>query len=83
MATKTTDSKKRGRKVAPIQPPAANAARQDVAAVSNAFPDNLEEQIRRRAYELYLERGSMPGDPSKDWLVAEQQVRSRQMQHAG
>ena len=41
---------------------------------------NLEEEIRRRAYEIYLERGMTAGDQSQDWLVAEREVRSRQMQ---
>jgi hypothetical protein len=41
--------------------------------------NNLEEEIRLRAYELYLERGSMPGHESEDWLIAEQEVRSRQI----
>ena len=84
MATRTTDSsKKRVRKAAPIEPLAATPLRQAVPTNGDTFQDNLEEQIRRRAYELYLERGSTPGDPSEDWFVAEQQVRSRQLQHAG
>lgn len=36
---------------------------------------NLEEEIRRRAYELYLERAGRPGNPHEDWFRAEQQVR--------
>jgi Protein of unknown function (DUF2934) len=43
---------------------------------------NLEEAIRRRAYELYLERrataGSNSGDENQDWLIAEREIRSRQ-----
>jgi len=42
---------------------------------------NLEDAIRRRAYELYLERrataGANQGDESQDWLLAERVVRSR------
>jgi Protein of unknown function (DUF2934) len=44
---------------------------------------NLEEQIRRRAYELYLERRAISGgengygDENQDWLMAEREVRSR------
>jgi hypothetical protein len=37
----------------------------------------LETEIRKRAYELYLERGQAPGDPHEDWLAAEQQVKAR------
>ncbi len=43
----------------------------------NLVPINLEEEIRRRAYELYVERGSTPGNESEDWLAAEREVRSR------
>jgi hypothetical protein len=30
------------------------------------------DQIRRRAFELYLTPGSSPGDPVQDWLEAEE-----------
>ena len=30
-----------------------------------------EEQIRLRAYHVYLERGGLPGDPVADWIRAE------------
>jgi hypothetical protein len=36
-----------------------------------------EEEIRRRAYELYLERGESPGDPAEDWLKAQRQISAR------
>ena len=32
------------------------------------------EQIARRAYELYLERGERPGDAREDWLTAESEL---------
>jgi len=38
---------------------------------------NLDEVIRRRAYELYLERNGAAGDPNRDWFIAEREVRSR------
>ena len=44
---------------------------------------NLEEEIRRRAYELYLQRrasagnGNGHGDENQDWLAAEREIRSR------
>jgi len=44
-------------------------------AVATAEP--LEILIRRRAYELYLERGSRPGDPLDDWLQAEREACAR------
>jgi len=30
-----------------------------------------QEEIRRRAYEIYLERGEQPGSELDDWLRAE------------
>jgi Protein of unknown function (DUF2934) len=35
--------------------------------------ENLQEQISRRAYELYLERGEQ-SDASQDWLDAEKEI---------
>jgi hypothetical protein len=35
----------------------------------------LEERIRRRAYELYLQRGNQPGSELDDWLQAEEELR--------
>src|ERR1700691_4630737 len=41
---------------------------------------NIEDKIRHRAYEIYLERrataGAENGDQNQDWLVAEQEIRS-------
>jgi hypothetical protein len=84
----TTRSKKAG---SPTKPAAAQAAEIPVSVpVSktgkplervSAKSVNLEEQIRVRAYELYLERrataGSGSGDENQDWLIAEREVRSR------
>jgi glycosyltransferase involved in cell wall biosynthesis len=33
------------------------------------------EQIRERAYQIYLRRKGAPGDPTLDWLHAEQEIR--------
>jgi len=40
-------------------------------------PINLEDEIRRRAYEIYEQRGNAPGSESEDWLAAEREVRER------
>jgi hypothetical protein len=40
-------------------------------------PINLEDEIRRRAYELYQQRGGAPGSEAEDWLAAEREVRQR------
>jgi hypothetical protein len=33
------------------------------------------EQIARRAYEIYLARGGMPGSPEQDWHQAERELK--------
>jgi hypothetical protein len=38
--------------------------------------EDLDGEIRRRAYELYLARGAAEGDDLSDWLEAERLVRS-------
>jgi Protein of unknown function (DUF2934) len=35
---------------------------------------SLEERVRRRAYELYLQRGNQSGSDLDDWLRAEQEI---------
>jgi Protein of unknown function (DUF2934) len=37
-----------------------------------------DEEIRRRAYEIYLERGEQQGGELDDWLQAE-----RELEHGG
>ena len=34
-----------------------------------------EEEIRRRAYEIYLDRGEQPGCELDDWLQAERDLK--------
>lgn len=43
----------------------------------NVVPINLDEEIRRRAYELYEQRGCTPGHENDDWLVAEREILTR------
>jgi len=43
----------------------------------NQSSASLDEEIRRRAYELYLQRNGSNGDPVGDWFVAEREVRAR------
>ena len=37
-------------------------------------PQELEDQIRERAYELYEERGREDGHDEKDWLRAKEEI---------
>jgi len=50
-----------------------------VTLVRKSSPANnpsvdLEVKIRERAYQLYLERGSTPGNENEDWLTAEHEI---------
>ncbi len=36
----------------------------------------LDQKIRCRAYEIYLERGQQPGAELEDWLHAERELES-------
>jgi hypothetical protein len=49
----------------PIQPRAEDTS-------ANHAPSH--EEIRRRAYEIYLERNGLPGDELDDWLRAEREL---------
>jgi Protein of unknown function (DUF2934) len=37
-----------------------------------------DEEIRQRAYEIYLNRGAAPGFELDDWLQAERELHSRE-----
>ena len=66
-----------------VKKTAAESSGKDSAAKQSSgkhLNGNLDEEIRRRAYELFLERGGVAGDPAHDWLIAEREVRAR---HAG
>jgi Protein of unknown function (DUF2934) len=41
-----------------------------------------EDEIRRRAYEIYLQRGGEPGREIDDWLQAERELERRAPRHA-
>jgi hypothetical protein len=101
MARKTTGSSTtaRSKKAASsIQPAAVQVAPELGKEVpqngksANATPGkpvafNLEEEIRRRAYELYLQRRATAGDANgnrdkdQDWLVAEREILARHSSH--
>ena len=46
-------------------------------ASASANPENQEEEIRRRAYELYQSRGREDGKDMGDWLQAKSDVESK------
>ena len=43
-------------------------------ATVTSKPQDLEHQIRQRAYELYEARGREHGNELEDWLCAEEQM---------
>ena len=47
------------------------------ARVKEPAPErpSVEERIRRRAYELYVQRGNQSGSELEDWLHAEEEIR--------
>jgi len=48
---------------------------------ANVATTALQDEIRRRAYELYKERGYSTGNETEDWLVAEREVMQRHQHH--
>ncbi len=65
--------------MSPTRQPArvARSARPESASLPRAR--NTEEQVRHRAYEIFLsrQREEVPGDPVSDWMRAEQELRNR------
>ena len=56
-------------------PPAAEALDASPAAAGDAPAEPSAEDIRRRAYERYQQRGGNHGQHFDDWLAAEQELR--------
>jgi DUF2934 family protein len=46
------------------------------SSTSKTATPPTREQIAKRAYELYLERGSVEGHHEEDWLLAEAELSS-------
>jgi DUF2934 family protein len=77
IAEESAAPKKRTRKAKPengnstqVEPVATSLA---VAAESQAGP-MVEQRIRTRAYELYLQRGGWCGSPEQDWFQAQKEI---------
>src|SRR2546423_8055752 len=65
---------------APAETPKVDSRKLEVVRAdsrTNLFPINLEDEIRRRAYELSEQRGFEPGHEREDWLMAESEVLTR------
>jgi hypothetical protein len=46
--------------------------------MNNKNEGPTHEEIERRAYQIYLERGFQPGNELADWLAAERELRETQ-----
>jgi len=77
MAKRPTSPKK----AAPAAPPAPKPRRARAAAAPrpkpSPSPEPSADEIRRRAYERYLERGGEHGQHDDDWLAAEAELRTQ------
>ena len=54
------------------KPPSPEGGKEERSVVNLA----REEEIKHRAYEIYLERGEEPGRDLEDWLQAERELAS-------
>ncbi len=54
----------------------------EVRKTKNVVPINLEDEIRRRAYELYQQRQPGAGSEADDWFAAEREVMQRYHQQS-
>jgi hypothetical protein len=68
------------RNVTEAKPPASATAPQTLPV--SETPRNAEEEIRRRAYELYEQDGRQHGRDREHWLRAEAEVVSRSNEHS-
>jgi hypothetical protein len=75
----TPNARKKEKNVSPkpkrnrsSEPQATSQEETREVQLGNSSPD---EEIRRRAYEIYLERGEQQGRELDDWLRAERELR--------
>jgi hypothetical protein len=59
------------------QSSAAKAAPSPEARNPNLQREPTNDDIRQRAYEIYISRANGPGDEVQDWLQAESELRSK------
>jgi len=70
----------RPKRIESLEPQATSAqAETGEVSVGNVVGD---EQIRLRAYEIYLECGEQPGRELDDWLQAERELESEPLSRA-
>jgi Protein of unknown function (DUF2934) len=58
------------------EPPATEASGGEERATGSGGNSELDAEIRRRAYQLYVERGGEHGRDLDDWLQAKREFES-------
>src|SRR6266404_4707785 len=76
--TSMSSKTKRNESVGSQATSTTTAGTQDALARNSA----REEEIKLRAYEIYLERGEQPGRELDDWLQAERELEGGALSHA-
>ena len=76
----TTSSRGTGAKTRKATPDTVHKS-MPVTAVTPGREPTFDE-IRQRAYEIYLARGGAPGNSTSDWLQAERELREELMARA-
>ena len=64
-----------------ITEPQENSTQPETREVSTAN-STRDQEIRLRAYEIYLERGEQPGRDVDDWLQAERELETKLLRRA-
>jgi hypothetical protein len=59
----------------PATPQAKTAEPEKNSPPATDHESSIEERIRQRAHELYLQRGGQHGAHEQDWLQAEKEIR--------
>ena len=75
----SVSSRPKGNRLTGPQATTTQAAETGEASLGSAARD---EEIRRRAYEIYLERSKQPGRELDDWLQAERELERGVLSHA-
>jgi hypothetical protein len=54
----------------------------EAALTPELLPDDINEKVAFRAYQIYERRGGQPGHELEDWLEAERSVREEDLRPA-
>lgn len=84
MTTKTAETAKKATGMTAKPPVTRTRSKSSQTTRRSKLPPALatgngpaSEEIRQRAYEIYLARHGAPGDPVRDWLQAERELREQ------